>query len=454
MELNEAVLRILRHSRLIVAVVLVCLAIPLVGSRSASDTYTASARVSFGAEPANEDEAAAMVDTADALVTTPGEVEAALGRYADDRDPALVEEGVGVESVGVSGVLTISASDENRKVATVVANGLVRRFLTARQDLVLEPLESRLEDVEAQLAFVNEDIRNITLRGSNLPEAIDARRLRLDAALSRQAGLRAERERLITNLDATPRPALLARATVPTVPDPSGRTADLLVAGLLGLVLGVAIAAVLEASRPTIVGRDALAAALGAPILGQIPNPFPPRSHVRDVRVAVPLALAAATARVHVVHLTSTDSAIDLLPLAEHLEDGAPDLTVDTVGTALPSRSRSGSRTRPDREGLVVVAPEVQPRKALSDVEQLLAVSQWPLVGILIYPSSIWRRRPATGAVRRRLHEAHATVSSMMRRRRPTPRHAGTYTGSTLVGQYWVRLRRLVRAPWGSETKS
>ncbi len=426
MELNEAVLRILRHSRLIVAVVLVCLSIPLLSSRAHDDTYVASARVSFGPDPSNEDEAAAMVDTAEAIVTTPGVIDDLLSRRRVDRDPIRVEEQVDVESVGVSGALTISVADEDPEVAATVANGLARRFLSTRRELVLNPLEERLGEVEYALAAVGQDIRRITLTGSSGPAALETRRLQLDAALNRQSGLRNELERLSTTLDATPRPSLLAIATVPTVPEPSGLAADLMVAGLLGLIIGVALTAVIEALRPTIVGRDALTRTLGAPVLGQIPNPLRADADLSDNQVALPLALAAKSARVDVVHLTSVGPALDLEPLAEQLGAGAPKLTVDTIGTTTPhSPSRPGSRTRPAGEGLVVVAPEVQPRSALRDLEQLLVISQWPLVGIITYPSSIWRRHAGAGP--------RAAVASMINRRRAS--QDGASDGSEPVPQ-------------------
>jgi capsular polysaccharide biosynthesis protein len=452
-ELNEAVLRILRHSRLIIAVVLVCLSIPLLTSGE-DDTYVASARVSFGPDASNEDEAAAMVDTAEAIVTTPGEIEAVLARHGVDRDPARVEDQVDVESVGVSGVLTISASDTDPEVAAAVANGMARRFLAARRELVLDPLEERLQEVDDQLALVSEDIRTITQTGSSGPAALETRRLRLDAALNRQSGLRNELERLNTTLDATPRPSLLATATVPTVPEPSGLAADLMVAGLLGLIIGVALTAVIEALRPTIVGRDALARTLGAPVLGQIPNPLRAGADLSDNRVALPLALAAKSARIDVVHLTSVGPTIDLVALAEHLGDGAPKLTVDTIGTASAAPSRPGSSTRPSREGLVAVAPEVQPRSAFGDLEQLLDLSQWPLVGIITYPSPIWRRHPGPGRVHTLLRRARMAMASMIDRRRRAPQHAGASGGSKAIPHAWLRFRRLVRVPWGSESQS
>jgi len=450
-ELNEAVLRILRHARLVVLVVLLCLAIPFVGAWRGEDAYRATSRVTFGAEPVNEDEAAAMVDTARAIITTPGEIEAVLGRQAGDRDPADVEERVEVDSVGVSAVLTISVSDADPRVAAAVANGLSRQFLAARRALVLDSLEERLAGVDRQLAMVREDIGAITRSGSELEAVIDTRRLQLDAALSRQSGLRAERERLNTALDGTPKPALLARATVPEDPEPSGLAADVVVAGLLGLMIGVGIAAVCEALRPTVAGSRALEAALGAPILGRIPDPAATEADIGDSRIALPFALAAQRAEVDIVHLAGVGPPVDLGPLADQLGAGAPELTVDTIGASSEAAAPRRRRTDTVDEGLVVVAPEVQPRSALSDVERLLGVSRWPLLGIITYPSPIWRRHTGRGRVRSGLHQAGAAFAAAVGGGRRRARHPGLSSGPRPVALLAPRLRRFIRAPWGPE---
>ena len=419
MELTEAVQRILRHARLIAVVVGVCLSIPLLLSLRSEDAYVASARMNFGPDPTSAEEAAAMVDTAEAIITSPGDVEAALAALSVDRDPALVVDQIGVESVGVSGVLVLSVSDPDPEVATALANGLAQQLVTSRREALIGPMEDRLAQLDDELAAVGEDIDAITESTQDAGANIDTLRLRLDEALSRQSDIRAERDSLSETLDAAPRPALLDPATAPSQPESSGLPADMVVAGLLGLILGVALAAVIEALRPSIVSGDALARVLGAPVLGRVPNPAQRHADPGDPLVTLQLGLAATSARLDVVHLTSVGPEVDLVRLAGKLQTAVPNLAIEVVGTDPEEPPRPGSRSHRARHGLVVVAPEVLPRDALSELEHLLVLTQWPLVGIINYPSTLWahyhirqdartRRTRARGACSADADEPHS----------------------------------------------
>jgi capsular polysaccharide biosynthesis protein len=433
MELTEAVQRILRHARLIAVVVGVCLLIPVLVYLLNDDTYVASARMNFGPDATNTEEAAAMVDTAEAIVTSPGDVESALSELSVDRNPARIVDQISVESVGVSGVLVLSVADTDPDVATALANSLAEQLVASRRELLIGPLEERLAQLDDELAAVGEDIDTITSRSENGGTDIDTLRLQLDEALSRQSDIRDQRDSLSDTLDATPRPALLDPATAPGRPEPSGLKADLLVAGLLGLILGVALAAVIEALRPSIVSGDALARVLGAPVLGRVPNPSQRHANHGDHMVTLQLGLAATSARLDVVHLTSVGPAVDLARLAGRLEGAVPNLAVDVVGSDSEDPPRTGTRPHRNRQGLVVVAPEVLPRDALSEVEHLLVITQWPLVGIISYPSTLWahytrkdraktRSRGSLFRRRRRSQQPVASSESPARRQDSTPR--------------------------------
>ena len=56
-----------------------------------------------------------------------------------------------------------------------------------------------------------------------------------------------------------PEPTVIDKATLPDKPEASGIKAQMAVGGLLGLAVGLALASVVEALRPTIVSSDALA---------------------------------------------------------------------------------------------------------------------------------------------------------------------------------------------------
>ena len=456
MELTEAVQRILRHARLIAFVVAVCLSIPLLISLRSEDAYVASARMNFGPDATSAEEAAAMVDTAEAIVTSPGDLEAALAELSIDRDPTLVVDQIRLESAGVSGVLVLSVTDADPEVATTLANGLSERLVASRREVLIGPMEDRLAQLDDELAAVAEDIDAITASTQDAGASIDTLRLRLDEALSRQSDIRAERDSLSETLDAAPRPALLDPATTPSQPESSGLPADMVVAGLLGLILGVALAAVIEALRPSIVSGDALARVLDAPVLGRIPNPAERHANPRDQLVTLQLGLAATSARLDVVHLTSVGPEIDLVRLAGKLQAAVPNLAIEVVGAETEDQPRPGPRAHRARHGLVVVAPEVLPRDALSPLEHLLVLTQWPLVGIINYPSTLWAHYRIGQDARTLRARSWAGLGSMFRGRRRTAQPV-TSSEQQSNRRHATRRRQGARealAPSGPEAKS
>jgi hypothetical protein len=292
-------------------------------------------------------------------------------------------------------------------------------------------MEERLTDLQAQLELVQGAIDRITEQtgGDEV-----TRGFQLDAALSRQSDIQDQIDTLSQTLDATPTPAVLDPATTPTSPQSSGLVADLVVAGLLGLILGVALAAVIEALRPSIVSGDALAHVLGAPLLGRIPNPSNPSSDLADAGddlVSLQLGLAASSARLDVVHLTGVGPEVDLDGLAGHLRAAVPQVAVELVGSDRPDAPRPGPRSNRSRHGLVVVAPEVLQRDSLSGLEHLLAITQWPLVGIIAYPGPLWTHYHVRDDFRSLWSRFRASVGSKV----PGRRHAAR---STATPGTWV----------------
>ena len=400
MELTEAVQRILRHHvGLILALVGLGLLVPFLMNVGRDDTYVAFARLSIGAkDTTNAQQTEALVDTARGIVTSLAQVEAAIEEVSVQRDPRNVAGGqVDIKSIGTSGVLVLSVSDGDPEVAAALANALSEQLLASRRELLIDPLEQRLTQVDDDLAAVDVEIDDIQAQAQRPGAIIDEVRLRLEDSIQRRSDLQAERQALSESLAVTPKPALIDPATAPGVPEPASLAADLMVGGLLGLVVGVAIAAVIEALRPSIVSGNALARVLGVPVLGRLPNS--PRQGGRlDHWLPHHLGLAASGAGVESVRLTGVGPEVDLKDLAKGLQAAvAPHLVVDVIesdtGDPRLSDTPGGKWSQADRErpGLVVVAPEVLPRKALSDLEYLLAITEWPLLGIIVYP----RRRTA-----------------------------------------------------------
>ena len=88
MELEEAFRRIVgQHWRLIVCFTVVGVAVTLFVHLQSNPTYTASARLVLDTpDPKSRTEAGAIADTAEAIATSPAQVQAALARIGVQRD--------------------------------------------------------------------------------------------------------------------------------------------------------------------------------------------------------------------------------------------------------------------------------------------------------------------------------------------------------------------------------
>ena len=191
-----------------------------------------------------------------------------------------------------------------------------------------------------------------------------------------------------------PEPTVIDEATLPDKPEASGIKAQMAVGGLLGLALGLALASVLEALRPTIVSSDALARELSAPIVGRLPRAPQQARALGDTRLPVYLQLAAAGAGVDAVQLVAVGPPVDLPRLTRWLQAAvgpAPDIEAIDMQSATDALSLTssalvpvGSDQRPP-VGLIVVSPSVLPKSALTSIEHLVAMTQWPLIGIITY---------------------------------------------------------------------
>jgi hypothetical protein len=190
-----------------------------------------------------------------------------------------------------------------------------------------------------------------------------------------------------------PEPEVIDEAALPDKAKATGIKAQMAVGGLLGLAVGLALASVIEALRPTIVSSDALARELSAPIVGRLPRAPQQARNLGDTRLPVYLQLAAAGAGVDAIQLVAVGPPVDLPRLTRWLQAAvgpAPDIEAIDMQSATDALSLTSSAMVPVGDqrppvGLVVVSPTVLPKSALTSIEHLVAMTQWPLIGIITY---------------------------------------------------------------------
>ena len=243
-------------------------------------------RVAFdAADTATSEEAKARTDTATAIITSQDNVGFALEKARIQRNPGEVAENhISVQAIGTSSVLEVSVTDKDPKIAMGMANALAAELVNVRTEAVLGPSQAELEKLDQRITILETAIDDA--RGN--PERVES---------SEGAAQPTSRTPVPSSSSRCPRSRRSSdKATLPDKAAATGIKAQMAVGGLLGLAVGLALASVVEALRPTIVSSDALAASC--------PHRSSGASRVRrsrlatlgDARLPVYLQLAAAGA--------------------------------------------------------------------------------------------------------------------------------------------------------------
>jgi capsular polysaccharide biosynthesis protein len=438
MELNEAARRIFgTHLRLIaVWVIFGFVAAALLHAGSAR-TYTATTRLVLDTPDARDrSDSTAIADMAAAIATSPAEVRGALkDAHITTRDPVdLARHHVSVTALGSSAVLDLSVSDPNRRVAAAVSNTLAARVIQTRLKVSSGQLQQVLTELDRRISSLDRRIGDLDVQiasfGLTNPRARDAAQRTRDFLSQARGVLEAERVSLLSTDAQRPNPAIISQAPLPTHADSSRLLQDLVLGALLGLVLGIGSAGLIETIRPTFVGGDVLARELDTPLLGSLSSEPSERQRQRLVSlIAARLHLAAEGVGVHDIVLLGAGTDMELRGLAERLEavpaealHAVPDhtelsaaATADAPGGARARRTSAplaedqprdaagaGDRARPGMRirafdvhsslvdgqsgaGIALVSPSTLAKSKLDDVRHLLNATRSPLLGLITY---------------------------------------------------------------------
>jgi len=399
-ELNDIGRRIFgAHYPIIVLLVVIGMAVGLLLVVTSSRTYTASARLVLdNQDTKSRSESTAIADTAKAIATSPAQVRAALER-AGVRDRSAVEiakRHVSISALGTSAVLQLSVSDRNRHVAAAVTNALAERVIRTRLAVsngqlqqVLVGLQERIDELNTKIAELDAQADSLAVRLADATTAAGASALRgqrdgllqsRDLLVQQRSVAESERVSLLS-ADAThPKPSIISRATVPGHADSSHFPSYLALGILLGLILGIGCAGVVELIRPTLVGGDAIARELGVAVLGALPN---------EPLAVAPRALHTIRARLRLTAEAAQVPDIGVVPLIRgvDLDDIAKLLAQDPLA-ALSIRQLDVDETPSGvsgRLGLVVVCPSELEKAEVVDFGQFLSLTPQPVLGLITY---------------------------------------------------------------------
>ena len=378
LELHDVARRIFGHHwRLIACFVALGLAAAVLTTQGKTESYTGSTRLAFGTkDPENRAESESIADTAAAIATSPAQVRRALaaahvsGRDADD----VAEEKVSVQGLGSSGIVELSVSDRDPRVAAAISTALAREVIRARLNVTNGQLRVVLARLDRRASQLDRRIALLDRRPHN-PRAVSRR----DSLIQQRTDLSSARTTAFSADAQRPKPAIISAATPPQDADASGGLLNIALGGLLGLIVGVGIAALLETIRPTLVGRTAVAQQLDAPFLGALHANYNGIGTAPDTAaVTSRLGLAAKAARVSKVRVVSPEPDFDLGRLTGGVD---PPLPIEPFSVINPPLS-NGVPT-----GFVVVSPATLRRAELDEVQELLRIAPGPLLGVVTYPT-------------------------------------------------------------------
>ena len=341
--------------------------------------------------------ASSIADIVAGIATDRDQLASVLQSVGADRSADAFVRGVSVRSIGSSGIVDLSVTDRDPAIATAVADALTSRVIQVMRETraVKYPLPTLIDDASSSVTVP--------------PRSI--------APLWKQY---------------------------------------VILGALFGLILGIVGASLLEALRPTMVGKEAIAAELGAPVLGVLRRGF--RKSSRDVSL-VRWQLAAQAKRIGVgmVQLAAAGPGINLLPLSAALaapgetpnrlvlaRDWRGWMVTDWRGRKGTDQAADGPSSDPTRRffvpgtssleigvldqttrlsvfpngaaGLVVVTPIAIKKAALEPTKNLLTITGWPPVGVIAY------RRSRTDPLVRAL----ANLTQATRRNGHAGKHSST----------------------------
>ena len=401
MTLEEMFRRIVRAH---LALILVCVLVPIAGAAilvaKRQDPTIASIRMQVVAgSPSSATEAEGMNSRVLAVATTPSLLGTALQAANVQRDvDKYAATNVAAQRIGGSSVVELSVSDDDPLAAGRVVVQLATRVAQFMNQGDQATVRSTLADLSGQIddATARRDKLVAQLRGIADVTARADLGVQIQSANQLLSELSGQRAQLVAK-NATRDQVVLVSDQPDIRRESSSILPQLALALLLGLVLGLTAATVLETFRPRVNGIRALARMLQAPVLGKSTE------EIESLRNT--MALAARRQGVDSVVLMGADSddadTVSKLLFSLSGRTHAPRQSKQPVGPddTGPVFELDGftnvrftglSAVTPEDEmtaGVVVVSTGTVLLRRLDDLDDILKAVRWPVLGLVHGPS-------------------------------------------------------------------
>lgn len=432
MELSEAFVRVVGRHIVLIALLVGCglLGAGLLHGGDPAE-YRGTVRLVLGTgDPSNQAQSAVIGDTARALATGPVLVADALRKVGASRDALdTARHHIDAQILGSSGVVSLSVTDTNAAVAVALANAIGAGVIRAHGEMVDGRYEETLAGVQTNIAQTERSIASLDAHIKAVGPLFEVIQLPLVSLSERPwaapnlllrqrvdlaqglMSLQTERATVEAGRALHAQGVIVDTAAGPADRVPGQLVPYLALGGLLGLMIGLGLAATLETLRPTLVGRDAIARTLGAPVLAEIRGAVTFEGDVAEA--AMHIELAAAAADVRRVALLAPSSQLDLRPLADLLGHSVKGLTLHVLsrgGAVLTPQARVSTPKRAAGDqgadwlpaadgatGVVLVTPKIVRLAELTRIVDFFTISGWPLMGLIVVRSRRGRIHLAKG---------------------------------------------------------
>jgi len=395
MTIDEAFHRVVRGHWLLIAicVVLPVAAVLYLGGKQPL-TYEAVGRVEIGTTLASSNvEADALSNRALGIVTSPGVVQRALLTGGLKVDPVqFAIDHISINRIGVSPVIEVAVTQSNPVRAAVIAASLTNQLLAFANAGGRNVTTGRIESLGATILNLTTQRDALIPRLSTAsPGGVYSLQAQINAIQTTMADDMRQRSDLVVAAATMSSTVLLDAVATPTVPVPKGTNQTAALAGLLGLIGGLGLAALLESLRPTLRDPKAISYAMGAPAIG----------HVAVSDVEHPPNAAAITPiadRMALLGLRHGSSRAMLLAVrkADQARAGemAQALAVsreDETSHRLQCAALNGQWREPgEHPAIVIFSPAKVRARELRPVHELLESVDWPLLGVVTYDRPCW----------------------------------------------------------------
>jgi capsular polysaccharide biosynthesis protein len=227
---------------------------------------------------------------------------------------------VSVAGLGGSQVVDLTVTDRNPRAAATLAKELAEEVVQQINRTGQSGLSTTLNAIDQEIVRLSEQHGVVASQAAAKPnnEQLQSKLAGLNQVIANFSG---DRSRLLIQASTQGLASVLDQPVVPEQPQSKALAQKLGLAAVLGLVVGILIAAIAETIRPTVPGARRVSRRLGAPTLGQLKSAEmhgEPTPNLENL--AVRLRLAANHADVSTIALIDVNGKYELADLAHSLE--------------------------------------------------------------------------------------------------------------------------------------